>query len=75
LYSSRWPSDRQDELIQAVRAVGHGESLVGRETTRRLIEHFLSGPSPNAPPPPELATLTDRELDVLKLVAQRLLGP
>ncbi len=38
----------------------------------RVIEHFLSGPSPNAPPPPEVATLTDRELDVLKLVARGL---
>lgn len=63
-------TDSPEELIQAVRAVDAGESLLGRATTRRLIEHFLSGPSPSAPPPPELTTLTDRELDVLKLVAR-----
>jgi DNA-binding NarL/FixJ family response regulator len=65
-------TDSPEELTQAVRAVDAGESLVGKETTHRLIEHFLSGPSPNAPIPPELATLTDRELDVLKCVASGL---
>jgi DNA-binding NarL/FixJ family response regulator len=65
-------TDSLEELIKAVRAVGAGESLLGRETTQRLMEHFLSGPSPNTPPPPELATLTDRELEVLKLVARGL---
>ncbi len=65
-------TDSPDELVQAVCDLGAGEPLLGRATTRRLIEHFLSGPSPNAPAPPELATLTARELEVLKLVAQGL---
>lgn len=65
-------TDSPAELVEAVRAVNAGESLVGRETTRRLIEHFLATPSPHSPAPPELATLTPRELDVLKLVAQGL---
>jgi DNA-binding NarL/FixJ family response regulator len=65
-------TDSPDELVQAVLAVGAGEPLLGRETTRRVIEHFLAGPSPNIARPAELATLTDRELDVLKLVAEGL---
>lgn len=65
-------TDSPDELIEAVRAADSGESLLGRQTTRTLIEHFLSGPSPNAQPPPEVAKLTDRELEVLGQVARGL---
>lgn len=65
-------TDSPDELVHAVRAAAAGEPLLGREATRRLIEHFLSGPEPNAAIPAGLATLTERELEVLKLVAQGL---
>lgn len=65
-------TDSPEELIEAVRAAESGESLLGHQTTRTLIEHFLSGPSPNARPPAEMASLTDRELEVLGQVAQGL---
>ena len=45
-----------------------GSPLLGSETTRLLTERFLAGPHPNAPRPPELDRLTERELEVLKLV-------
>lgn len=65
-------TDSPEELIQAVRTADTGEPILGRGTTERLVEHFLSGPLPNSPVPPQLTTLTDRELEVLKLVAEGL---
>jgi DNA-binding NarL/FixJ family response regulator len=65
-------TDPADRLVQAVRAVAHGDSLLGPEATRLLIDRFVAGPPPNAALPPQLKALTDRELDVLKLVAEGL---
>jgi DNA-binding NarL/FixJ family response regulator len=59
-----------DRIIDAVRVVAAGDALLGPETTRRLIERFLAGPSPHTPRPTALNTLTDRELDVLHQVAR-----
>ena len=60
-----------DRLIAAVRAAAAGESLLSPEITRRLAEHYASGPRPAGDGvPPELAELTPRELDVLRLVAR-----
>ncbi len=57
----------------SVRAVVAGETLLAPALTRRLVERFLSGPPPAADGrPPALAALTDRELDVLRLVARGL---
>ncbi len=61
-------TDSPEQLVQAVRVVASGESLLGPEVTRRLIERFLAGRT-NVTMPPTLATLTDREVEVLKLVA------
>jgi DNA-binding NarL/FixJ family response regulator len=65
-------TDSPDRLVEAVRTVAAGEALLGPETTRLLIDRFIAGPAPNAPPPLEVATLTDRELEVLKLVSEGL---
>jgi DNA-binding NarL/FixJ family response regulator len=62
-------TDSPEALVDAVRVVAMGDSLLGRETTRRLIERFLSGPPPNAPLPPKLLALTEREREVLGLIA------
>ena len=59
------PSSR---LIAAVRAAATGDSLIEPSITRRLIERF-AGPSRATGTPPELAALTGRELDVLRLIA------
>ncbi len=59
-------------LVTAVRAAASGEALIEPSITRRLIERFAA-PDADAPAlPPSLRTLTDRELDVLRLVAKGL---
>ncbi|MGH3362449.1 MAG: response regulator [Nocardioides sp.] len=60
-----------DELVRAVRAVAQGETMLAPALTRRLLERFAAGPAPGALPP-ELADLSERELDVLRLVARGL---
>lgn len=62
-------TDSPERLVDAIRVVAAGESLLAPEVTRRLIDRFLSAARPGAPPP-ELASLTPRELDVLQLVAR-----
>ncbi|HEX2771133.1 MAG TPA: response regulator transcription factor [Micromonosporaceae bacterium] len=57
-------------LIQGVRTVAAGEALLAPTITRRLIERFVTQPSPAQTPPPELAELTDRERDVLLRLAR-----
>jgi DNA-binding NarL/FixJ family response regulator len=62
-------TDSPDRLVDAIRTVASGEALLAPEVTRRLIDRFVSSKRPGNPPP-ELANLTTRELDVLKLVAR-----
>lgn len=63
----------RDELVDAVRAVVTGERLLAPALTRRLVERFLQAPPPAGNGrPAALAGLTDRELDVLRLLARGL---
>jgi DNA-binding NarL/FixJ family response regulator len=62
------PSTR---LIAAVRAAATGDSLIEPSITQRLVERFIE-PVRSAGLPPELASLTGRELDVLRLLARGL---
>lgn len=58
-----------EDLIEAVQVLGRGDALLSPALTRRVIDRF--GARPDAPPPrTELAELTDRERDVLDLVAR-----
>jgi DNA-binding NarL/FixJ family response regulator len=57
-----------ENLVSAVRAVHAGDALLAAPITRRLIERFVTAPTPTAET--RLAVLTDRERDVLRLVAQ-----
>jgi DNA-binding NarL/FixJ family response regulator len=63
---------RPEQLAEAVRMVAAGEALLAPAITRRLIEEFVRRPAPGARAPTELSGLTERELDVLKLVARGL---
>jgi DNA-binding NarL/FixJ family response regulator len=62
------PSTR---LIAAVRAAATGDSLIEPSITQRLVERFVE-PAQPAELPRELAALTERELDVLRLLARGL---
>lgn len=59
------------ELIRAVRAVAGGDALLSPSVTRRLLDRAVTGLR-EAPDPALQALLTDRELDVLRLVAEGL---
>jgi len=62
-----------EELLFAIRAVHSGDAVVAPSTTRRLIDRFAPMlPADDGHAPPELAGLTDREREVLILVAQGL---
>jgi len=67
------PSSR---LIAAVRAAATGDSLIEPSITRRLVERFAAPASVRPPAAPAalapLASLTERELDVLRLLSRGL---
>jgi DNA-binding NarL/FixJ family response regulator len=63
---------RRGQLTDAIRTAVAGDTLVAPTITRRLIEEFCSRPAPTGTPPPALADLTARELEVLDLVARGL---
>lgn len=54
------------DLVHAVRVVARGDSLLAPQITRRLIERHVA----RAGPPPGLDELTEREREVLLLVAR-----
>ena len=60
-----------EQLISAVRVVAQGDALLAPQITRRLITEFARH-SPQAHKPQQLKALTERELDVLKLIARGL---
>jgi DNA-binding NarL/FixJ family response regulator len=59
------------DLLAGIRLVAAGEALLAPRVTRRLIEEFARRPEP-AVAPPALAALTQREREVLALVARGL---
>jgi DNA-binding NarL/FixJ family response regulator len=60
-----------DGLVDAVRAIARGDTMLAPALTRRLLERFASGPTPGTLPD-ELLQLSEREIDVLRLVARGL---
>jgi DNA-binding NarL/FixJ family response regulator len=61
----------REQLVGAVRTVAAGEALLAPAITRRLIEDFCRGPEPGAAPE-GAAALSERELEVLRLLARGL---
>jgi DNA-binding NarL/FixJ family response regulator len=62
---------RPRELLHAIEVVAAGDALIAPRITRRLIAEFAARHDPTQPPD-ALADLTDREREVLRLVARGL---
>jgi DNA-binding NarL/FixJ family response regulator len=61
-----------EELLTAIRTVAAGEALLAPHATRALIREFVRRPQRHSTEPSALEALTDRERDVLQLVADGL---
>jgi DNA-binding NarL/FixJ family response regulator len=62
-----------EQLVEAVRTIASGEGLLSPGVTRRVLEEFARRSPPSASPPPDsLSELTEREVEVLRLVARGL---
>ncbi|GAA1559918.1 response regulator [Streptomyces globosus] len=61
-----------DQLAEAVRVVAAGEALLSPNITKRLITEFSRLGAPRAPSKARIAALTERETEVLALIAQGL---
>lgn len=59
-----------EDLIAAIRVVAAGDAVVAPSVTRRLLDRFAQTVLETSEPSPVLGTLTDRELDVLRLMAR-----
>ena len=65
-----------ERLFDAVRVIAAGEALLAPAVTRRLISEFARlRPRPDGAPAAALGTLTPRETQVLRLVAEGLSNP
>ena len=60
------------QLADSIRTVAAGDSLLAPSITRRLIEEFVRRPPPGAATPAVFEELTERELEVLTLIARGL---
>jgi DNA-binding NarL/FixJ family response regulator len=62
-----------EQLVAGIRAVASGDALLAPSITRRMIEEFVRRPSqPVLQQPASVGRLTDREREVLQLMAQGL---
>src|SRR4029077_15170303 len=62
--------DPPEQLLAAIRIIAGGDALLSPTITRRVIEKFMRIPQPQ--PPREVDELTERELDVFRLIARGL---
>jgi DNA-binding NarL/FixJ family response regulator len=60
------------KLVDGVRTVADGDALLAPTITRRLVEDFVKRPPPGQTLPDAVADLTERERDVLLLIARGL---
>jgi DNA-binding NarL/FixJ family response regulator len=61
---------RPAQLVEAIRVIASGDALLAPSVTRRLLDQFASGLETRTPA--ELEQLTDREREILLLVAEGL---
>lgn len=58
-----------EQLVGAIRVVAAGDTLLAPAVTRRLLEDFTRRPPPGQSPSPLLDQLTERETEILRLIA------
>ncbi|MCC8930372.1 response regulator transcription factor [Rhodococcus sp. I2R] len=58
-----------DDLVSAIRSVAAGDAVVSPKVTKRLLARFLTDNTSPAQDPQRLDALTDRERQVLELLA------
>jgi DNA-binding NarL/FixJ family response regulator len=61
-----------DQLLAAIRCVADGDALIDPSVTRRLIARFARSLRPEESAPARLRELTEREVQVLRLIARGL---
>ncbi len=59
-------------LVEGIRVIAEGDALLAPSVTRRLIDQFARSPEPGKPEAMALQLLSQREREVLSLVAQGL---
>ena len=62
--------DPPEQLLAAIRIVAGGDALLSPTITKRVIKQFVRIPQQS--PPKQLAELTERELEVFRLIARGL---
>ena len=62
--------DPPEQLLAAIRIVAGGDALLSPSITKRVIERFTR--IPQSTPPGQLDDLTEREVDVFRLIARGL---
>jgi len=59
----------EEEVVHAIRAVGRSEAIFSPVIATRVLAYFAASP-PGGAPPQAFPTLTDREREILDLIAQ-----
>ena len=59
----------EEEVVHAIRAVGRGEAIFSPAVASRVLAYFAASP-PGGAPPQAFPTLTEREREILNLIAQ-----
>jgi DNA-binding NarL/FixJ family response regulator len=59
----------EDEMVLSISAVGKGEAIFSPAIATRVLAFFAASP-PGGTPPPAFPTLTDREREILDLIAK-----
>jgi DNA-binding NarL/FixJ family response regulator len=59
----------EEEMVQAIKAVGRGEAIFSPQVAEKVLAYFAS-PQPKTAPPQAFPELTDREREVLGLIAR-----